>query len=263
MTPATTTRRRFLGRGRRPWARCPSWADGQCWTLAGEVQVKEGADAAAAAKRIDRAVAFLRPRQDAKGGWSTQREPGVTALVVTALLRSGRVVARRSGGHQGPDLSGRLHRSQRRRLGVGPRQLHDVDRAGGLQRGQSQRPVRPRDQGRADLPQDDAVGRVRGQGPRRRVLRGRGLRRSQQPARPVEHGLLHGGPPRHRAARGRPQPQEGADLRLAVPEPEGRVQRPGMGRQGQRRRLRLQYRPRRREHGWQDRRRRACARTPA
>ena len=40
---------------------------------------------------IDRAVKFLRPRQDAKGGWSTQREPGITALVVTALLRSGQV----------------------------------------------------------------------------------------------------------------------------------------------------------------------------
>jgi squalene-hopene/tetraprenyl-beta-curcumene cyclase len=40
---------------------------------------------------IDRAVAFLRSRQDAKGGWSTQKEPGVTALVVTALLRTGRI----------------------------------------------------------------------------------------------------------------------------------------------------------------------------
>jgi squalene-hopene/tetraprenyl-beta-curcumene cyclase len=39
---------------------------------------------------IDRALAFLRPRQDAKGGWSTQREPGITALVATAILRSGR-----------------------------------------------------------------------------------------------------------------------------------------------------------------------------
>lgn len=38
-----------------------------------------------------RGIAFLRPRQDAKGGWSTEREPGVTALVVTALLRSGLV----------------------------------------------------------------------------------------------------------------------------------------------------------------------------
>ena len=40
---------------------------------------------------IERGIAFLRPRQDAKGGWSTQREPGITALVVTALLRSGQV----------------------------------------------------------------------------------------------------------------------------------------------------------------------------
>jgi squalene-hopene/tetraprenyl-beta-curcumene cyclase len=40
-----------------------------------------------------KAVAFLRPRQDAKGGWSTAREPGITALVVTALLRSRQVTA--------------------------------------------------------------------------------------------------------------------------------------------------------------------------
>jgi squalene-hopene/tetraprenyl-beta-curcumene cyclase len=44
-----------------------------------------------AAKLIERGIAFLRPRQDAKGGWSTQREPGITALVVTALLRSRQV----------------------------------------------------------------------------------------------------------------------------------------------------------------------------
>ncbi len=38
-----------------------------------------------------RAVAFLRPRQEANGGWSTERSPGVSALVVAALLRSNRV----------------------------------------------------------------------------------------------------------------------------------------------------------------------------
>jgi squalene-hopene/tetraprenyl-beta-curcumene cyclase len=37
-------------------------------------------------------VAFLRPRQEADGRWSPNlKEPGITALVVTALLRSGRV----------------------------------------------------------------------------------------------------------------------------------------------------------------------------
>ena len=45
----------------------------------------------AAGPLIDRGVKFLRSRQDAKGGWSTQRKPGITALVVTALLRSGQV----------------------------------------------------------------------------------------------------------------------------------------------------------------------------
>ncbi len=43
------------------------------------------------AELIEKGVAFLRPRQDAKGGWSTGRELGVTALVATALLRSGQV----------------------------------------------------------------------------------------------------------------------------------------------------------------------------
>lgn len=33
-------------------------------------------------------VDFLKSRQGADGGWSTQREPGITALVATALLRS-------------------------------------------------------------------------------------------------------------------------------------------------------------------------------
>ena len=52
---------------------------------------KAAAGSTSAAALIERGIAFLRPRQDAKGGWSTQREPGVTALVVTALLRSGQV----------------------------------------------------------------------------------------------------------------------------------------------------------------------------
>ncbi|WP_422924652.1 prenyltransferase/squalene oxidase repeat-containing protein [Singulisphaera sp. PoT] len=42
----------------------------------------------------EKAVGFLRPRQGADGSWSADRkEPGITALVVTGLLRSGRVTA--------------------------------------------------------------------------------------------------------------------------------------------------------------------------
>lgn len=49
------------------------------------------APAAASAEALAaKAVRFLRSRQDAQGVWSAERkEPGVTALVVTGLLRSG------------------------------------------------------------------------------------------------------------------------------------------------------------------------------
>ena len=51
-----------------------------------------GDDATAATELAARAVDFLRPRQAADGSWSGDRkEPGITALVVTAMLRSGRV----------------------------------------------------------------------------------------------------------------------------------------------------------------------------
>ena len=49
------------------------------------------ADASGSAQ-IEQAVGFLRPRQEADGSWSPNRkEPGITALVITALLRSKRV----------------------------------------------------------------------------------------------------------------------------------------------------------------------------
>jgi squalene-hopene/tetraprenyl-beta-curcumene cyclase len=42
----------------------------------------------------EKAVSFLRPRQTANGSWSADRnEPGITALVVTAMLRSKRVTS--------------------------------------------------------------------------------------------------------------------------------------------------------------------------
>ena len=49
-------------------------------------------ETANAAELATKAVNFLRPRQAADGSWSGDRkEPGITALVVTAMLRSGRV----------------------------------------------------------------------------------------------------------------------------------------------------------------------------
>jgi squalene-hopene/tetraprenyl-beta-curcumene cyclase len=50
-----------------------------------------GDNARTAAELAAKAVGFLRPRQGADGSWSGDRnEPGITALVVTAMLRSGR-----------------------------------------------------------------------------------------------------------------------------------------------------------------------------
>lgn len=61
------------------------------WAGEGTRAVWAGA-ADSTGEMIDRAVAFLKQRQDEGGSWSTTRkEPGITALVATALLRSKRV----------------------------------------------------------------------------------------------------------------------------------------------------------------------------
>ena len=52
----------------------------------------KAADEGDAAAMIGKAVGFLRSRQAEDGSWSADRkEPGITALVITALLRTGRV----------------------------------------------------------------------------------------------------------------------------------------------------------------------------
>jgi squalene-hopene/tetraprenyl-beta-curcumene cyclase len=86
MSHETLPRRRFLGQS---LASLP--AMGYLSARSGLAWARSEPDSPSATAMIDRAVKFLRPRQDAKGGWSTQREPGITALVVTAVLRSGEV----------------------------------------------------------------------------------------------------------------------------------------------------------------------------
>ncbi len=58
------------------------------WPALTLARAGEGPDAASLASK---AVDFLRPRQGSDGSWSGEREPGITALVVTAMLRSGRI----------------------------------------------------------------------------------------------------------------------------------------------------------------------------
>ena len=74
------------------WGYWPGRAGSRRWLTRRTTRPRPAVQRSESARTLtERGVAFLRPRQDAKGGWSTQREPGVTALVVTALLRSGQV----------------------------------------------------------------------------------------------------------------------------------------------------------------------------
>ena len=86
MSSEKASRRQFLGQGRIGLVSL-----GILGWRHGFVLAQAEPATPAAGPLIDRGVKFLRSRQDAKGGWSTQREPGITALVVTALLRSGQV----------------------------------------------------------------------------------------------------------------------------------------------------------------------------
>jgi squalene-hopene/tetraprenyl-beta-curcumene cyclase len=77
------SRRRFLGQGLQAAAFLslgPRVGRSHAWKIADEPELTA------------KAIQFLRPRQTADGSWSGDRkEPGITALVVTALLRSKRV----------------------------------------------------------------------------------------------------------------------------------------------------------------------------
>jgi squalene-hopene/tetraprenyl-beta-curcumene cyclase len=76
------TRRTFFGRG------VPAMG---LMTLLGGTGGPAAAAGTDPGEMMGKAVAFLRPRQGRDGSWSGDREPGITALVLTAMLRSGRV----------------------------------------------------------------------------------------------------------------------------------------------------------------------------
>ncbi len=83
----STSRRRFLGRSVQALGGATLTSG-----IAGISRPLFAADAVNISKVTDKAVAFLKQRQEGGGGWSTVRkEPGITALAVTALLRSKRV----------------------------------------------------------------------------------------------------------------------------------------------------------------------------
>ena len=80
----TSSRRRFLGQG-------VGALGALAWAGMARSQTPAQAGPSSAAL-TDKGVAFLRLRQEKDGAWSgVRKEPGITALAVTALLRSKRV----------------------------------------------------------------------------------------------------------------------------------------------------------------------------
>jgi squalene-hopene/tetraprenyl-beta-curcumene cyclase len=57
-------------------------------TLGGRAGLVGARPLASADELMRKAANFLKPRQEANGGWSTARSPGITGVVITALLRS-------------------------------------------------------------------------------------------------------------------------------------------------------------------------------
>src|SRR5882672_6533403 len=52
---------------------------------------KPGPDPKAWDQTVDNAVKYLKSTQQDSGGWSTDKTPGVTGVVLTGMLRTGRV----------------------------------------------------------------------------------------------------------------------------------------------------------------------------
>ena len=220
------------------------------------------ADASADATRlISKAVALLRSRQAEDGSWSVDRgEPGITALVAAGLLRSGQVppadrAAARAlsylEGFIGPDGGLSKARHSNYATSVALMAFHDAN-----QGGRYDATIKAA-QGFLRATQFDESNGTTRDNP---YFGGAGYGAGSGPPPPARTG---GDAPKAKAAPRAPRPdlsntafmiealrdsglpaddpalQEGAGLRLALPEPQERVQRPALGGQGQRRRLHL------------------------
>ena len=80
--PSPTSRRRFLEQSASTLA---------ALTVAGRIARADAKADASPEALTAKAVGFLKPRQEANGGWSTQRGPGITGIVITSMLRTKRV----------------------------------------------------------------------------------------------------------------------------------------------------------------------------
>ena len=137
--------------------------------------------------------------------------------------------AGRSGGHPGSDLSRRVHRSQ-----GGVSEAPHANYTTSIALVAFQEANGTADTTARSRPARTSSRRCSGTSPKARAATTPSTAARATAAATAgptfQHGLLHGSPARHRPARRRPELEEGPGLRLAMPEPQERVQRPGLGR---------------------------------
>ncbi len=200
------------------------------WPARSVAAAGEPPDTAALAGK---AVEFLRPRQGSDGSWSGDREPGITALVLTAMLRSGRITPDDPAVAKGLNFLER-YIGPKGGLSEAPHSVYttsvalmafqEANRGGRYDRtikgGQNFLKSTQLDEGEGKGRDDPAYG---------------GLGYGGGNSRPdlsntsffIEALRDTGLPPDD------PALQKALDLRLTVPEPQERVQRPAAGREGQ------------------------------
>src|SRR5262245_20450696 len=61
---------------------------------AGEAKSKIGPDPKEWDEVVGKAIKYLKSTQEAKGSWSAEKSPGITGVVLTGMLRTGKVTAK-------------------------------------------------------------------------------------------------------------------------------------------------------------------------
>ncbi len=188
----------------------------------------------------EKAVTFLKSRQEADGSWSPNRkEPGITALVITALLKTKQVTPTEPVITKGLtylegflDAEGGMPKAAHANYStaIALMAFHEANVGGRydatIKGGQTFLKSKQWDESEGKNPADAFYGGA-GYG-------GNNSRPDLSNTAFMMEALHDSG-----ISADDPAMQEGPGLRLAVPEPQERVQRPALGRRRQRRRLRL------------------------
>ena len=227
-------------------------------TLAGALRLDRllaEADAKLWQGTVDKAINYLKSTQNPKdGSWSEQRSPGVTGVVVTGLLHTGRVtpndpivanglkyiesLVNAKAGH----IAGKDPKPQLQNYVTSINVMALVGRQPGRQ-------VQGGHRRRGQVPQEAAVGRGRrARGQENDFYGGAGYDSKSRPDLSNTQFFLDALKAAG-VAKDDPAFKKAAGLRQPLPEPQGRVQRPALGRQDQRRQLHLHRRRRRRDQG--------------